>query len=76
MASKRKTILDILIQENTSNVKTDSEKSQLTDQQLNLVVEKTAKVIISAQKIIAKSVRKRALRLFKLQKNQEFYSDH
>ena len=60
MASKRKTILDILLQENNTNTKTDNGESEITQQQLNLMVQKTAEAMISAQKVIAKAVRKRS----------------
>ena len=60
MASKRKTILDILLQENNTNTKTDNGESEITQQQLNLMVQKTAEAMISAQKVIARAVRKRS----------------
>ena len=60
MASKRKTILDILLQENNTNTKTDNGESEMTQQQLNLMVQKTAEAMISAQKVIARAVRKRS----------------
>ena len=76
MASKRKTILDILLQENNTNTKTDNGESEITQQQLNLMVQKTAEAMISAQKVIARAVRKRSWRLIKFRKNQDFYSDY
>ena len=60
MASKRKTILDILLQENNTNTKNDNGESEMTQQQLNLMVQKTAEAMISAQKVIARAVRKRS----------------
>ena len=60
MASKRKTILDILLQENNTNTKTDNGESEITQQQLSLMVQKTAEAMISAQKVIARAVRKRS----------------